>query len=122
VPVIAPSPPIDQPPAVDPVQPTPPPPAPVPLAIEPVVQPPPPAAETPRSILGANTMLLFGLLAALAAVAAATVMRVQRVRRIERTRAALVVTPRLDFAAGTSSIRGLSMGSPPLAIRARLVT
>jgi len=49
-------------------------------------------------------------------------MRVQRARRIERTRAALVVTPRLDLAAGTSSIRGLSLASPPLAIRARLAT
>jgi hypothetical protein len=122
VPEIALSPPLDQPPKAKPILPTAPPPAPVPVAIEPVVQPPLPAAETPRSIFGASTMLLLGLLAALAALAAATAMRVQRARRIERTRAALVVTPRLDLAAGASSIRGLSMGSPPLAIRARLAT
>ena len=56
-------------------------------------------------------MLLLGLLAALAAVAAATVMRVQRARRIERTRAALLVTPRLDLAAGASAIHGLGLGA-----------
>jgi hypothetical protein len=122
VPEIAPSPPLDQPPKAEPILPTAPPPAPVPVAIDPVVQPPLPAAETPRSIFGASPMLLLGLLAALAALAAATAMRVQRARRIERTRAALVVTPRLDLAAGASSIRGLSMGRPPLAIRARLAT
>ena len=75
-----------------------------------------------RSIFGASTMLLLGLLAALAAIAAATIMRVQRARRIERTRAVLVLTPRLDLAAGASAIHGLSLAGPPLAIRARLAT
>lgn len=73
-------------------------------------------------MFGASPALLLGLLAALAAIAAAIVLRVQRVRRIERTRAALVLTPRIDLAAGASSVHGLSLASPPLAIRARLAT
>lgn len=80
------------------------------------------AAAPPRALFGASPALLFGLLAALAALAAALILRIQRARRIERTRAALVLTPRIDLAAGASSIRGLSLASPPLTIRARLAT
>jgi hypothetical protein len=98
------------------------PPAPVPVAAEPQTPIPLPSAEPTPSIFGASTMLLLGLLAALAAVAAATVMRVRRTRRIERTRATLVLTPRIDLMAGASAIHGLSLASPPLAIRARLAT
>ena len=73
-------------------------------------------------MFGASPALLFGLLAALAANAAAIFLRIQRARRIARTRAALVLTPRIDFSAGASAIHGLSLASPPLAIRARLAT
>lgn len=118
IPDIAPSAPIDPPPVQPPVG------VAAPAVAPPTVSAPAviaPAEPTPATF-GASTMMLLGLLAALAAVAAATVMRVQRVRRIERTRAALVVAPRIDLAAGASSIHGLSLVGPPLAIRARLAT
>lgn len=127
-PPITPSPPIEEPSAPPPVaQPasvTAAPAVPAPSVIEtsrPIAPPiAAPASETPRPIFVASTVLLLGLLAALAAVAAATVIRVQRARRIEATRAALVAAPRIDLSAGASSIHGLSLVGPPLAIRARL--
>jgi DNA polymerase-3 subunit gamma/tau len=86
--------------------------APGPAAVEPTGQTQMPEAVPSGSIFGANTLpLLLGLIAALAAIAAATVLRMQRSRRIERTRAALMVTPRLDLTAGPSAIHGLSLGS-----------
>ncbi|MEO5613260.1 MAG: hypothetical protein ABIT68_11035 [Sphingomicrobium sp.] len=68
------------------------------------------ATAPPRAMFGASPALLLGLLAALAAIAAALILRAQRARRIERTRAALVLTPRIDLAAGASAIHGLSLG------------
>lgn len=55
-----------------------------------------------------------------AAAAAASVIHLRRTRRIARTRAALALEPRLDLAAGASTLTGLSLATPPLAIRARL--
>ena len=89
--------------------------SPTPVVVEPVQPIPAPT----RANLSARTVLLLGLLAA-AAVAAA-VMHWQRTRRIERTRAAFALKPRIDLSAGACSIHGLSLASPPLAIRARLV-
>lgn len=93
-------------------------PAPAP-ALEPAKPSSAPIAEPTRAILGTGTWLLLGLLAA-AAAAAAAAMHWLRMRRIARTRAALALKPRIDLSAGASSIRGLSLVSPPLAIRARL--
>jgi hypothetical protein len=107
---------------------------PAPVEPVPTIEPPVAAAPLPvadelaapipqqsRAAFGAGIWLPLGLLAAAAAIAAATVMRVRRARRIERTRAALALKPRIDMAAGASSTPGLSLASPPLAIRARLV-
>lgn len=76
--------------------------------------------EPTRPTLIPSIWMLLGLLAA--AVVAASVIRLQRTRRIERTRAVLALKPRIDFSVGASSLSGLSLASPPLAIRARLAT
>jgi len=83
-------------------------PAPVPVA----------TAEVATPILGATIWLLLGLLAA--AGAAAAVVGWQHARRIARTRAVLALKPRLDLAAGATSLGGLALAGPPVAIRARL--
>ena len=120
----APAAPIEQSPTLSPVA--------APAEPAPAIEPPIAAAPTPavaepdqpipapaRAIFAARTLLLLGFLAV--AAAAAAVMHWQRTRRIERTRAALALKPRIDLSAGASSVSGLSLASPPLAIRARLV-
>lgn len=76
------------------------------------------APEPATPVLGTTTLLMLGLLAA--AATAAAVIGLQHARRIARTRAALALTPRLDLSAGATSLTGLALAGPPLAIRARL--
>lgn len=104
------------------------PPAPAPPIAEASLPPPPVARtvpppapdepETPGSWWSGLPVSLLGMLALIAALVGAH--RLRRMRRIARTRAALGVSPRLDAAAGASSISGLSLVAPPLSIRARL--
>jgi len=77
-----------------------------------------PSAAPASFMVGTAAWLLIGLLAA--AAVAGSVVRVRRTRRLGRTRAALTLKPRLDLSAGASSLSGLSLASPPFAIRARL--
>jgi hypothetical protein len=70
----------------------------------------------------ASAWVLVGLLAAALAAAIALTLRWRRIRRIARTRAVLALDPRIDHGVGASSIRGLSLAGPPVAIRARLAT
>ena len=74
----------------------------MPLAVAPA---PPPVAQPTKAIFGSSTMVLLGLLAALAALAAAIAIRAHRSRRIQRTRAAVLISPRIDLSAGATVIR-----------------
>lgn len=62
---------------------------------------------------------LLGLLAVLVTSGAAALHWRRRVR-LARTRAALTLDPRIDYAAGACSTAGLSFAAPPVSIRAYL--
>lgn len=117
-----------------PIEPTPPPPPvtepadPAPQAEPVAAEPSPVVVETedpiptplpePARPSENSNWLLLGLLVVAATVAVAVQWR--RVRQIARTRAALSLNPSLDPTAGDSSLNGLALAAPPLAIRARL--
>lgn len=109
----------DPPPPVN--SPTAPPPAapihaaatPLPVRTTPIVQPVPTAAATP-------SVIVWPLLVLLAVLAAMAGLRLRRRARISRTQAALTLSPGLDLAAGSSTIRGLYLAGPSVSIWARL--
>ena len=90
---------------------------------------PPPVAEiapAPSPVAAPVTLArgppawLLLLIATLAAAAAVGLARWRRVRRIARTRAALALSPRIDWGAGAAEPQGFSLAGPAVTIRARV--